>query len=386
MSRGLPYAGIDYGIIDSDAHALEPADTWTKRTPAKLHDRVPKSVQMKDGSLGWSIDNGRIVRPIISPLTSGGLQSSDVNPQRVVTYETMRPSHYDPVARLKDMDLDGIAAAIIYPTVGLGGALAFTDDREMQLACVRAYNDWLVEDFCGRGEGRLFGLAILPVTGVDDTIAEAQDAMKKGHRGVILSRWPNGSQRPEPVDDRFWAMAADSNLPVTVHFGPEFGPTIIKGEGMGPDQLGLGTLSKCGVTSIPVLDTMLGQAIAERFPKLKILFSECNIGWIPSYLEQADDRWLHYRFYTGKEHLKLTPSQQWRRNYWASFMCDRFGIEMRDYIGVDRIMWSTDFPHGGHEWPNSRNQIDRLFRGVPEEDTRMILHDNAANFYRLTGV
>jgi len=111
---------------------------------------------------------------------------------------------------------------------------------------------------------------------------------------------------------------------------------------------------------------------------------ESNIGWIPCYLEQADDRWLHYRFYTGKAHLKLAPSEAWRRNYWASFMCDRFGVEVRHWIGVDRIMWSTDYPHGGHEWPSSRNQFDRLFRDVPDEEVKMIVHDNAARFYGIS--
>jgi predicted TIM-barrel fold metal-dependent hydrolase len=168
-----------------------------------------------------------------------------------------------------------------------------------------------------------------------------------------------------------------------VHFGPDFGPTVIQGEGMGPHQVALGTLSKAGVTGIPVLDAFMGQDIAERYPKIRIALIESNIGWLPCYLEQADDRWLHYRWYTGKSHLKMSPSQQWRRNYWASFMMDRFGVEMRDYIGADRIMWSTDYPHGGHEWPNSRNVIDRLFRGIPEEDTKQILYSNAAKFYGL---
>jgi predicted TIM-barrel fold metal-dependent hydrolase len=150
-----------------------------------------------------------------------------------------------------------------------------------------------------------------------------------------------------------------------------------------PSQVALGTINKAGATGMAVLDTLIGHDLAERYPKIRIGLIESNVGWIPSYLEQADDRWLHYRFFLHKDHLEMTPSQQWRRNYWATFMCDHIGVELRDYMGVDRIMWSTDYPHGGHEWPNTRNQFDRLFRNVPEDDIQKIVHDNAVTFFSL---
>jgi len=381
---GIAYANRTYNIIDADGHVTEPSDLWSKRVPKNLLDRAPQPIKLPNGGDGWSFEGGKRIRPLIPPTNSGGLAPHQVTPDTVITYETIRPSHYDGAERLKDMDLDGIYAQVIYSTVGLGGAASFTSERDVQVACVRAYNDWLADDFCAADPRRLYGVALAPTTGVDDIIAEANYAQKKGLKGIILTRWPNGGQRPTPDDDKFWRYAEDNDLPIAVHFGPDFGPTIIQGEGMGPDQVALGTINKAGVSGIPVLDSFMGQAIAERYPKIRIMLVESNIGWIPCYLEQADDRWLHYRFYTGKAHLKLAPSEAWRRNYWASFMCDRFGVEVRHWIGVDRIMWSTDYPHGGHEWPSSRNQFDRLFRDVPDEEVKMIVHDNAARFYGIS--
>jgi predicted TIM-barrel fold metal-dependent hydrolase len=382
MLQGQAHARLDYNIVDSDSHVTEPPHLWQSRVPQKLKERAPKVVKLPNGGDAWSYEDGKHVRPMFVTTNAGGLMATDVNSEAVVTYDTIRPSHFDSKARVEDMDLDGIGAEVIYPL----GAGAFGDDRELNLACIRAYNDWLVEEFCGPSGNRIFGLAVVPNSGVEDAMAEVERCMKKGHTGINLGRWPNGSQMPSPEDDKFWAMAEDMNLPVCIHIGGGFTPAQSTFEGMGPDQVALGTMAKSGATTMPIIDSLLGQAIAERFPKIKILFTECNVGWIPCYLEQADDRWLHYRFITGKSHLKMAPSEQFRRNFWATFMCDHIGVELRHYIGVDRIMWSTDFPHGGNEWPNSRNQIDRLFRDVPDDERKLILHDNACNFYNLTGV
>src|SRR5439155_9668450 len=129
-----------------------------------------------------------------------------------------------------------------------------------------------------------------PATGVDDLIAECEDALKKGHKGVAMKRWPNGGQRPLPEDDKFWAYAQDTNLPCAIHFGPDFGPTVVRGEPMGPGQVNLGTINKAGVSGIPVLDSLIGAGVPERYPRIKLGLIESNVGWLPCYLEQADDR------------------------------------------------------------------------------------------------
>ncbi len=387
MSPKQAYSGLTYNIIDADAHVNEPPDLWQKRVPKELKDRAPKGVHLPDGNDGWSLEDGKTVRKLGITGQMAGMQSNEVTKDRIVTFAGMRPSNWDPRERIKDMELDGIHAAVVYSTFALGGAAAFGNDPEMQLACVRAYNDWLHEEFCAPSNGRLFGAALVPITGVEDAVAEMEYVKKRGLNGVVIGRWPNGSQMPSPADDHFWAAAQEMNMPVCIHVGNAF---TVAADATAPlqkmESIALGTLNKCGATSMPIVDSLIGQNVPGKFPRLKLSLVEANVGWIPCYLEQADDRWMHYRWIREKLHLKMAPSDQFRRNFWASFMCDPIGVELRHHIGVDRIMWATDFPHGGTEWPNTRSQLDRLFRGVPENEVKMMIHDNACTFYGLTGV
>src|SRR3989337_1183439 len=139
-SAGLAYADLDVNIVDADGHVTEPPDLWQKRVPKNLLDRAPKPVKLPNGTDAWSFNNGETVRPLIAPTNSGGLAPHEVTPDRIITWDTIRPSHHDGKARLEDMDLDGIHAQVIYSTVGLGGTASFTNDRDVLLACTRAYN------------------------------------------------------------------------------------------------------------------------------------------------------------------------------------------------------------------------------------------------------
>ena len=209
MLQGQAHARLDFNIVDSDCHVTEPPHVWQSRVPQKLKERAPKVVKLPNGGDAWSYEDGKHVRPLWITNSTAGVMSTDINPDVVLTYETIRPSHYDSKARVQDMDLDGIHAEVVYPL----GPGAYGDDRELILACTRAYNDWMVEEFSGPSDNRLFVIATVPTTGIEDALAEVERSMKKGHTGVNLSRWPNGSQMPSPEDDRFWAMAEDMNLP-----------------------------------------------------------------------------------------------------------------------------------------------------------------------------
>ncbi len=377
-------ASIDYPILDSDAHVNEPPDTWQARVPAKLRDRAPKVVSGPDGDR-WSFDDGKVMRPVGLTATAG-LSYPQFAPSGI-TYESMRPGSFDPKARLADLDADGIWLQILYPSVTLGGAKVYGAERELQLACVQAYNDWIVE-FCEAGNGRLIAQAVLPTTGVDDAIAEAERALGLGHRGVIISAFPNGSLDSTPDDDRFWAFAQEADIPVAVHIG-----SFIKGPGAKPPPLdslafmGVAGSSKAGAHTIPVVCDLIFSGIFERFTSLKLLLVEANIGWIPTLLEQVDDMYLRYRWFTsGVEQMPTMPSRTFHRNFWATFMVDTVGIELRHRMNIEHLMWSTDYPHTGTDWPNNRVSIERNFRGVERSTVKKMLHDNCRTLYKLDHV
>ena len=225
------HASIDYPILDCDAHVNEPPDTWVGRVPAKFKDRAPKVVHRDEGDY-WSFNDGESMRPVGLTATAG-LSFLEFAPVGV-SYESMRPGSFDTKARLADMDIDGIYLQVLYPSVTLLGAKIYGSEPELQVACVRAYNEWLAE-FCEGSDGRLIGQAILPTTGVDDTVAEMKRAIELGHKGVVISAYPNGGLQPMPEDQAFWSLAEDTDTPVAVHIG-SFLPTTGAGGG-GPTNM-----------------------------------------------------------------------------------------------------------------------------------------------------
>jgi len=375
-------ASIDYPIVDADAHVNEPPDLWQSRVPSKYRDRSPKVKRTDHGDM-WLFEDGARVRPLGLTATAG-LSYLDFEPAGM-TYETIRPGSFDTQARLADMDIDGIHAQVLYPSVTLEGASIYAGDPELQRVCVRAYNEWLLE-FCEGSQGRLVPIAILPTTGVKDTVAELEWAIEHGHRGAVISAFPNGSLDPGPDDAPFWRRAEELEVPISVHIG-----SFIRGTGGGGGRqpsftelpfLGKAGSAKAGGHTLPVVSDLLFADVFERHPRLRCVLVESNIGWIPTLLEQTDDMFLRYRWYTGAhEEMREMPSQVFARNFWATFMLDSVGVELRHRMNLDHLLWSTDYPHSGSDWPDSRITIERVFRGVPLADVKKMLHDNCRDLY-----
>jgi predicted TIM-barrel fold metal-dependent hydrolase len=379
------FSSIDYPVIDSDAHVNEPPDLWQQRVPKKWKERAPFVQHTEHGDL-WVFDGGKQRWPMGLTATAG-LSYFQYHPM-CNSYETMRPSSFETAARLDDMDADGIYAQILYPSVTLKGARIYSQERELQLACVRAYNDWLLE-FCADSRGRLLGQALIPTTGLDDAVAELEAAIRGEHRGAVISSFPNGTLRPLPEDDRFWEIAQEAGFPIAIHIGSFLPDTPKSDAGSGQAWTGLAFVgkaawTKAGGQTLGVVCDVLFSGIFEKFPKLAIVLVEANIGWIPTLLEQADDMFRRYRWYTkATEEMSGMPSEVFCRNFHATFMLDSVGVELRHRMNVDHLMWSTDFPHSGSDWPDSRITAERVFRGVAKAEVRKMLHSNCKRLYAL---
>jgi predicted TIM-barrel fold metal-dependent hydrolase len=383
------YASIDYPILDADAHVNEPPQLWQESVPEKWRERAPRLVKSERGDV-WHFDGGRETWPVGLTATAG--QSAFQIGPMGQTYETMRKGSFDTAARLLDMDADGIYAQVLYPSVTLKGARVYGAERELQLVCVRAYNEW-IRSFCHGSAGRLVSNAIIPTTGRGDAVAELERAMKDGHRGAMISSFPNGSLSPRPEDDPFWARAQESGFPVAVHIG-SFLKTPPPGN-TSKEKAWSGSLAfvaraawtKAGGQTLDVVCDLLFSGIFQRFPRLKIVLVESNIGWIPTLLEQADDMFRRYRWWTGAHReMSELPSQIFQRNFFATFMVDRSGLELRHRLNLDHILWSTDYPHSGTDWPNSSVSLESLMRGLPKSDVRKLIHDNCRALYGLEHV
>ena len=376
------FRDVDVPIVDADAHVQEPPHLWIERAPARLKDRAPR-VEHRDNGDWWVFDDGKAAQPL--GLTASAGRSVVEYRRDGVRHDELRPGMSEPKPRLADLDADGVYAQVLYPSVTLAGAKTYSDDAELQKFCVRSYNEWITE-FCAGGAGRLFAQAIVPTTGIDDAVAELEWAIEHDHRGVVISRFPNGDFDVEPEDHRFFGLAEESGMPVAVHIG-SFLKSNPNHKWRSPDDLrylGDTGASKSGGHTLPVACDILFSGIFEEFPELKVVLVESNIGWIPTMLEQCDDMFLRYRWFTGAvEKMSKMPSEIFLRNFYATFMLDTAGLELRHHLNLDHIMWSTDYPHSGTDWPNSRVTMDRQFRGLPLEHVRKFVHSNARDLYRI---
>jgi predicted TIM-barrel fold metal-dependent hydrolase len=277
----LPFsdaASIDYPILDADAHVYEPPDVWQARVPAAIRERAPRVTRTDEGDV-WLFDGGARVRPV-GLMAAAGQSYLDFRPSGL-TYDAIRPGYWDRDARLADMDADGVFAQVLYPSVCEEGARMFGDERPLQLACVRAYNEWLVELCAGSG-GRLIPVATMPATGVTDMVAELEWALARGVRGMLISTFPSGRVEPSPDDDPFWARAAEADVPVALHIGSfqQGGP--VQRRRFEPDAvLPRASISKSGANTVPLVARMIFSGLFERLPRLKALLVEANIGWTP---------------------------------------------------------------------------------------------------------
>lgn len=378
-------ASIDYPIIDADAHVYEPPDVWQARVPSTLRARAPRVERTADAGDRWLFDDGARTRSV-GLMAAAGTSYLGFRPHGL-TYDSIRRGHWDPAAHLADMDADGIWAQLLYPSVCEEGARMFGDDRALQLACVRAYNEWVLE-FCAAAPTRLYAHAIIPATGVDDAIVELEWALRRGFRGVLISAFPAGTVEPSTADDPFWARAAEAGVPVALHIGSFHADGPVKERRFDPAAvLPRAATSKSGANTVPLVARMIFSGLFERHPTLRALLVEANIGWIPAMLEQTDDMFLRYRWFTSTSAtLPTMPSRIFERNFWATFMVDTVGMELRHRLNIDHLMWSTDYPHTGTDWPNSRVTIARVFRGVDAGDVRKMLHENCKRLYGLTDV
>ena len=388
---------MNFPIVDADTHINEPPDLWEKRMPSKFADRAPRVVDRPNGMKAWNFETRQMtITPLVNAVGTSPVQWTLYGN----SYERGRAGGWDPAARLEDMAVDLVGIHVLFPTYVLAGGPALSKtDREYQLACVRAYNDWISE-FAAFAPDRLIALGLTPSTGVDDMIVEAKRASKlTGIRGLLLTTWPNGEDHPKhDEDDRFWSVAEDLNLAMIVHVGfQEGGEVETAGEaaeapppkdGEKEDRTARITLpmlnqERQAISMIPIMSHFILGGVLDRHPRLRVGAAEVGAGWVPFFLEQTDDNFSRHRFWTNCK-LSMLPSEYWKRQCFTTFQLDRYAIRNRDLVGVNTMMWSSDYPHSGADWPNSRASIDAQMTGVPEEDRRLILCENALRLYGLT--
>ncbi|HUY27155.1 MAG TPA: amidohydrolase family protein [Candidatus Binataceae bacterium] len=360
-------------IFSADSHVIEPADVWTTRIEPRFADRAPRVVKrIADREGDFFVAEG------LHPFPVAGFAVAGVDPKQfgaamAAGYPGVRPSAWDPVERLKDQDYDGVVGEVLYPSLGM--RLFQLEDGELRAASFRAYNDWLA-DYCAHSPRRLAGVAMISPDETDAGVAELERTAKKGLRGAMI--W-GAAPAEKPYSDRaydsFWAAAQDHAMPLSLHILTE---RRVGGE-LQSVMKGYPALHHSAERS---LTELIFGGVLERYPRLKIVSVENDIGWIAHFLQRMDHSFSKYR-YLEREAIPNPPSFYFRRQVHATFQDDRVGVITRGFIGTNALMWASDFPHSDSTWPNSREVIARDFEGVPDAEVRMMISGNAAEIYRL---
>jgi predicted TIM-barrel fold metal-dependent hydrolase len=369
-----------YQVISGDGHVEVPADRWSSYVPEQHRHLMPKLISKENGDY-WQLaefeleNHGNLVCDLpYDEIVEGCWRY--YNPDG-----TSRAGTGSAVQRLNEQDRDGTDAEILFPPVHGPKFLRRIagKDREAYLANVRAYNTWLAEEYCATAPDRLIGNAIVPETGIEDAIEEMRRCKELGLRGVCLLMWPNGEATRAPGDDRYFAASQDLDIRIAPHGALGMGQAedsrnfAFKGAAL------LG--ANVGGPANSVIQLIMS-GILDQYPNLKFYFAETNAGWIPHAMNMADEfyqRW--YKYYDAE--LPRMPSEYFKEHFIFNFIDDRLAMPFRHYIGVDMLTWGTDFPHSVGTFPHSREIIEDIFEGVPAEDRRKVLVENACGFYGL---
>lgn len=392
-----------YRIVSADTHILEPPDIWQTWLPAKYQDKAPQLVEDVDGGSAWLFAGATEPDPIGLTATPG--MPFDKFRWTGVTYDEARPGCYDGAERLKDMDLDGVDAEILFPPQRTIGHFLGDDDDDFVLAGIDAYNNFVWEQFSAPNRDRLVGMAQMPSVGIDVSVDYLRKAKARGFKGVVISNWPSGGDAISEADDPFWAAAQDEGMVVCNHINmfsrrqrqavraaQRKAAEVEKEKGKGTSILGrtgaqaqaraVGGLGGVFGPATQTISNLIFTGVFERFPNLHVSMIEIGVGWVPHFLEMMDDKYWRNRSW-GQLPITEPPSYYWRRNMSATFITDRVGLTLRHEAGVDNIMWSTDYPHHGNDWPYSRRVIDETMASLPADEKAKIIGGNAVRIFKL---
>ena len=387
-------------IISADDHVIEPAHVWQDRMPSKHKELAPKIVIAPQGEMTlndgvwletpgtgdkmaawWHFENKRY--QIKQMVACPGIPPEEVTMEGV-TYDDIAPGCYDPIARLADMDINHVEASLCFPNYPrfCGQLFSEADDLELGLLCVQAYNDWMIDEWCGSSGGRLIPLCIVPLWDAELAAKEIYRLAEKGCRAVAWSELPAWLGRPGLHGD-FWdpflKACEETQTVICMHIGS--GTKTVQTSPEAPTVV-TANLIVCN-SAASMIDWIFSGKF-EQFPNLKLLYAESQIGWIPYFIERADDTWRTHQWAQGEKRIPKPPSHYYKKHVYSCFFKDTVGIDLLDRIGEDNVLFETDYPHQDGTFPNTLAIAEELFGHLEQETIDKIARDNAIKLFGLT--
>jgi predicted TIM-barrel fold metal-dependent hydrolase len=388
--------------MSPDDHLQAPAHLWKSRLSSKLVDFGPRIKRLKgrvwdagggnfrftedqDGRVGdaWDYD-GKLV-PIVKIAAAAGYSPRSQVKFEPTTFEEIREGCYDSKARLRDMDTAGILASVNYPNMFVmfaGEQFSFAQDKSLALECIKAYNDYVIEEWCAGSAGRLVPMGIVPLWDVSLAVLEAERLAKLGFHSISFSEAPHRLELPSVSSgkwDPLFAVCEQSSMVLSLHIGTAPMNLAAKDAPVAVPHAG---------GSLYIMHSLLEylfSGVFIRYPKLRVCFAESQLGLVPYVLDRADFIWNEITIdgtaTVDRKALPEPPSSYFKRNCWVAFFRDPVGLAFADKIGVDRILFETDYPHLDTEWPNCQGAAEEMTKELAAGDAQKILADNTKNLF-----
>ena len=390
-------------LISVDDHVLEPGHVWQDRVPAKFKDAAPRLVRHKDGE-AWVYEGKRMVTPGLGAVAGKTREEFSFEP---ITYDEMRPGCYDSVARLEDMDRAGVLASMCFPSFPRFCGQVFNEakDRELALLCVQAYNDWMIDEWCGRAPGRYIPLTLIPLWDPVLAAAEVRRNAARGSTAVAFSENPAMLRLPTIQDpgghwDPLMAACEETETVLCMHIGSSSKRLTMSDESpmlvtmsWGPPLLIAGAMIE-----------WIFSPVVRKFPGIKVALAEGGIGWMPFFLEKATQVVEKHQYWIANGDVRhdslsgqievderaaidlqgFSVMDTFRQHIYGCFIDDVHGVRNLDAIGFDNVMIETDYPHSDSTWPNCLEHAQKQLAGISPENRHKIMRGNAERLFRFT--
>lgn len=363
---------IDKPIISADSHVVEPVSMYDGRLPKKF--TAPYMVRQGEGDV-IIIDGMDDPYPVGMASAAGKRGPALIDYLRKAALGEGHTGGHDPVQRLLDQDTDGVAAELLYPSLGMH--ICNHTDPEYKDALFAAYNEWMAE-YCAYAPNRLIGMGQTGMSSPQQGIRDLEQIKRLGLRGVMMPGTPLMEDYDSRIYDDFYAAAVDLGIPLSFHIftyrndlakprGPKINIhiSVIRGN---QDLIG----------------TMIFGGVFERFPKLKLVCVEADAGWAPHFAYKMDHAFEITPHWLGDVTLSKPPSEYFWENVYVTFQEDKTALPMRHLLNMDRLLWANDFPHVDSTWPNSKSLLAEFTADLTVAEKTKLLHDNVAGLYGLT--
>jgi predicted TIM-barrel fold metal-dependent hydrolase len=365
-------------MVSVDDHVVEPPHLFEGRLPARYADLAPQFVTRADGTSAWLYEGQEMTNVALNAVSGRPPEEYGMEP---TSFDEIRPGCWNIDERVKDMDANGVLGSMCFPSFPqfCGQLFARTEDKDVALAMLQAYNDWHIDEWCGTHPGRFIPCVLPAIWDPEACAAEVRRTAAKGAHAVTFSENPSKLGWPSIHSehwDPFWAACSDENVVVCMHIGSSSQLVITS-----PDAPIDCLITLTPMNIVQAAADLVWSNVLRKFPALNVALSEGGIGWIPYFLERVDYNYDRHHRWTGQDFGDRLPSEVFNEHVITCFIDDHFGVASREFLNMDRVCWECDYPHSDSTWPTAPETLAKQLDGVSDHDIDRITHLNAMRLF-----